>query len=92
VEGAGTHKSQWITNEKKVNMRNVICSIQQRDRVPDVIDVQPINEWAKLAEVTRTAALMAWVCGTTSELFWKLNKKRCRNRENHHANAYSDRD
>lgn len=48
MEEAGTHQSQWITNEEKVNMRNVIGAIQQRDRVPDVIDVQPINEWAKM--------------------------------------------
>lgn len=48
MEEAGTHQSQWIRNEENVNMRNVIGAIQQRNRVPAVIDVQPINEWAKM--------------------------------------------
>ena len=47
-EAAGENKNRWLTPHEKANMRNVICSIQNRDLVPGLIDVQGIDEWGKM--------------------------------------------
>jgi len=47
-EAANKNRNQWLTAEEKANMRDVICSIRNRDKVPGLIDVQPINEWGKM--------------------------------------------
>ena len=47
-EAAGEHPEKWLTPTEKANMRNVICSIQQRDKVPGLIDVQGIGEWSRM--------------------------------------------
>ncbi|HZQ25282.1 MAG TPA: ATPase domain-containing protein [Terriglobales bacterium] len=52
-EDAGTHKSQWLTPEEKANMRDVICSIRNRDKVPGLIDVQALGEWSKMKAYTQ---------------------------------------
>lgn len=48
LESAGRNSSQWLTPEERANMRDVIASVKARDRVPGLIDVQPINEWSKM--------------------------------------------
>ncbi len=53
-EAANKNQSQWLTSEEQANMRDVIASIKARDKVPGLIDVQPINEWSKMKVYTQS--------------------------------------